>query len=249
MLPGSRSVPGASCGVCSADWQRQTRLTPRNADDLTNTTSTLRLPCFAARGPVVSDLFLTIVAMAVFLVVFQRRRERIVAFATAAVSIAITWSRHLPIAAEYGASLEIAHHFLQAAFLAFAVAVILRNIFEAETISRDDVLGTVCGYLLAAGMWSSIYVATAILVPGSFAISADLKDVANDQGRAALFNYFSVVTLTTMGYGDITPIRPPANVLAMLEAIFGQFYIAVVVAQLVALRLAQAVTPREPPSH
>jgi hypothetical protein len=65
----------------------------------------------------------------------------------------------------------------------------------------------------------------------------------------ALFSYFSVVTLTTMGYGDITPLRPPADVLAMLEAIFGQFYIAVVVAQMVGLRLAQAVTPGKPPSH
>ena len=53
-----------------------------------------------------------------------------------------------------------------------------------------------------------------------------------------MFNYFSIVTLTTMGYGDITPARAPATVLAMLEAVFGQFYIAVVVAQLVGARMA-----------
>jgi hypothetical protein len=203
----------------------------------------------AARGPVVSDLFLTIVSMAVFAVVFQRRWERIVAFCTAAASIAITWSRHLPIAAEYVTSLEITQRLLLAGFYAFAVALILRNLFRAAAITRDDVLGTLCGYLLAASMWASIYALTAILVPGSFAISPDLNDVASDQGRIALFSYFSVVTLTTMGYGDITPVRPPADVLAMLEAIFGQFYIAVVVAQLVGLRLAQAVMPGEPPSH
>jgi hypothetical protein len=202
-----------------------------------------------ARGPVVSDLFLTIITMAVFAVVFQRRWERIVAFVTAAASISITWFRHLPITAEYGSTLEIAQHLLQAVFYAFAVALILRNIFQAAAITRDDILGTVCGYLLAANVWGSVYIATAILVPGSFAISHDLNDVTSDQGRTALFSYFSVVTLTTMGYGDITPVRPPADVLAMLEAIFGQFYIAVVVAQLVGLRLAQALTSGGPPSH
>jgi hypothetical protein len=201
----------------------------------------------AGRGPVVSDFFLTVVVMAVFAVVFQRRWERIAAFFAAAASIVIIWSRHLPLVAEYRISLEVTHHFLLAGFYAFAVALILRNIFQAAAITRDDVLGAVCGYLLAASAWGSIYAVTAILVPGSFAISPDLNDVGSDQGRIALFSYFSVVTLTTMGYGDITPVRPPADVLAMLEAIFGQFYIAVVVAQLVGLRLAQAITPGKPP--
>jgi hypothetical protein len=61
--------------------------------------------------------------------------------------------------------------------------------------------------------------------------------------RFAVFNYFSLVTLTTMGYGDVTPARAPATMLATLEAVFGQFYIAVLVAQLVGLRLAQALQP------
>ena len=58
-------------------------------------------------------------------------------------------------------------------------------------------------------------------------------------------HYFSVVALTTMGDGDTTPMRAPARALAMLEAVFRQFYIALVVARLVALRMAQAFGPRE----
>jgi hypothetical protein len=202
-------------------------------------------------GPVVSDLVITLIALAVFLVVFQRRWERIVAFAATAAVLALTWSRHLPIAAESETLLQVAQHFLQIVFLGFAVAVILRNIFEATAITGDEVLGTVCGYLLAAIMWANLYAATAILVPGSFTVSTSLRELAGagQHGRTALFNYFSVVTLTTMGYGDITPVRPPATALAMLEAIFGQFYIAVVVAQLVGMRLVQAVTSGEPPSR
>jgi hypothetical protein len=124
--------------------------------------------------------------------------------------------------------------------------VILRNVFAERAITGDAVLGAVCGYLLAAGMWANIYAATEVLAPGSFTMSDELKAQSDWHGRTALFNYFSVVTLTTMGYGDVTPLRPPATAFAMLEAIFGQFYIAIVVAQLVGLRLAHAFAPTEP---
>jgi hypothetical protein len=57
-----------------------------------------------------------------------------------------------------------------------------------------------------------------------------------------LFNYFSVTTLTSLGYSDITPISTLALSLSWMEVAFGQFYIAVVVAQLVGLRLAQVLS-------
>jgi voltage-gated potassium channel len=60
-----------------------------------------------------------------------------------------------------------------------------------------------------------------------------------------LFDYYSLMTLTTMGYGNITPIRPPATSLTWMEAMFGQFYIAVIVAQLVGLKLAEGIKPTE----
>jgi hypothetical protein len=55
------------------------------------------------------------------------------------------------------------------------------------------------------------------------------------------FSYFSVTTLTSLGYGDITPIGTLALSLSWLEVVFGQFYIAVVVAQLVGLKLAESI--------
>jgi hypothetical protein len=202
-----------------------------------------------SRSAVASDFFITVISLTVFLVVFKRGRERTVAFAAAAAALALIWSRYLPIPVESKALLEVANHFLQVAFFGFAVVVILRNMLEAEAITGDDVLGTICGYLLGAAVWANLYAVTAIFVPDSFTVSADLKELSGEHGRTALFNYFSVITLTTVGYGDITPARPPATALAMLEAIFGQFYIAVVVAELVGLRLAQAITPGRQPSR
>ncbi len=201
-------------------------------------------------GPIVSDVLITLMVLAVFLVVFTRWRERAVAFGVAGASIAVNWSHYLLIPDEHQILQAAAHHVLLALFLSFAVAVILRNIFEGTAITGDEVLGAVCGYVLAAGVWANAYALTEILAPGSFSVNPQLaKELPGLEGRHALFNYFSLVTLTTMGYGDVTPVRTPATALATLEAVFGQFYIAVVVAQLVGLRLAKAFEPKEPPSR
>jgi voltage-gated potassium channel len=198
----------------------------------------------AVLGRVASDVSVTLVALTVFLVVFQGWRQRSFALAAVASAMAFRWAHLLPLAREYRFPQALAHHALMVAFLAFAVAVILRNIFASDGITGDEVLGAVSGYLLAAGLWANAYALTEILVPGSFSSSPELQTYFNAHA-GALLNYFSLVTLTTIGYGDITPARTPATVLAALEAVFGQFYIAVVVAQLVGIQLAQALTRRD----
>jgi hypothetical protein len=190
-----------------------------------------------------SDSLALVLALAVVLVVFERRWERVVACLAAVAALVFSFSRYLPIPTSLLETQAVVHHVLMAGFLGFGVAIILRNIFETKAITGDEVLGTVCGYILAAGAWANVYTAIAIVAPDSFSVPDTLKGFSDSAGRRALFNYFSVVTLTTMGYGDITPTRPPATAFAMLEAIFGQFYIAIVVAQLVGLRLAQALAP------
>jgi hypothetical protein len=178
--------------------------------------------------------------LSILLVVFRSRRERIVAAVAAAAAIAVNWAQFVPVADEHRIILAGAHSGLRVLFPSFAVGVILRDILAETVIAADQVLGAVCGYLVAAAAWAHLYVFTEILVPGSFSMSHDLAaGFAGQHEREAIFYYFSLVTLTTMGYGDITPLRPPATVLVTLEAVFGQFYIAVVVAQLVGLRLAR----------
>jgi len=66
-------------------------------------------------------------------------------------------------------------------------------------------------------------------------------------GRIAVLSYVSLSSLTSLGAGVVVPIRPPATILTALEAVFGQFYIAIVVAQLVGARLAQALQRNGPP--
>jgi ion channel len=195
-------------------------------------------------GRVFSDILAGLIMLAVLLVVFEHRRDRIVALAVAIVGISSSLARYLPSAEPYQVLLTIVHYLLLTVFLGYAVAVILGNIFNKSAVGADDVLGAVSGYLIAGAAWSSLYALTDSLAPGSFTLAPAFSALLSDwHGRTAVFNYFSIVTLTTMGYGDITPTRAPATAFAMLEAVFGQFYIAVVVAQLVGARMTSGVRP------
>jgi hypothetical protein len=82
-------------------------------------------------------------------------------------------------------------------------------------------------------------------VPSAFNVNPIIAVQLEDwQLKRSLFDYLSFTTLTSLGYGDITPVGQPAYSLTWLEVLFGQFYMAVVVAQMVGLKLAQAITAR-----
>ena len=88
-----------------------------------------------------------------------------------------------------------------------------------------------CVYLLLGVVWQDFYVLLDIVVPGSFNSSLlTEKD----------FLYFSFITLSTLGYGDITPVIGPARALAYTEALIGQLYLTILVARLVGLYIAYA---------
>jgi voltage-gated potassium channel len=147
-------------------------------------------------------------------------------------------------------ALGVIHHGFLVVFLGFAVAMILRGIFERKEVRVDDVLGTICGYLLAGIVWGNLYLLVEIFWPGSFSMHQEIAgQLASRYTRQALFAGYSFVSLTSLGSGDIMPSSSPATSLTWLEAMFGQFYIAVIVAQLVGLRLAQALQQRDPKSE
>ena len=138
---------------------------------------------------------------------------------------------------------------LMIAFIGLAIAVTLRDILQKRVIGGGDVLGAVSGYLLGGIVWGNLYVVLQLLAPSSFAVQPEIAWQLQERHLLhALFNFFSFATLTSLGYNDITPVTPFANTLTWLEVMFGQFYLAVVVAQLVGMRLAQAMTPGGPES-
>ena len=200
-------------------------------------------------GLIVYDVVLTLALLAVFTVVAKRKQERIVSLTLAVPAIASQWAAY-GLAGNAKYACLVVHHAFLILFFGFAVAVILRGIFEERRVIRvDHVLGTVCGYLLAGAVWGNCFVLAELLIPGSFSVKPEIAgQLADAHSRSFLFNYFSFCTLTGAAYGDVTPIGPAVATLTWLEAMFGQFYIAVVVAQLVGLKLAQVVNQSNPSS-
>lgn len=125
-------------------------------------------------------------------------------------------------------------------FLFSASLLIVKSLFSVPTLKFDSILGAVCGYLFLGLGWAVLYSMIEGLRPGSFEISPKLVtggEVARPLPH--VLTYFSFVTLTTVGYGDISPVSPASRALAWIEAVTGQFYLAVIVAGLVSVLVAK----------
>jgi hypothetical protein len=108
-------------------------------------------------------------------------------------------------------------------------------------VSADSVYGAFCDYLLVGLAFGHLHCLVEVAAPGSYrgagALAAQLQDPARQR---YLLTYFSLTTLTSLGYGDILPASDPSRGLAVVEAVLGQFYVAVLIAELVGKKGAQA---------
>jgi len=184
------------------------------------------------------DFLVAVLVLVTFLVVFENRRQRVIGLLLGAPGLLANWAHNFLDGRALIAS-EVLHEAFMCAFIAFAAATILRGIFQRKSVDSDAVVGAVCGYVLAGGAFGNLYALVELLSPGSFSVGTAIAgQLSNWHTRRFLFGYFSLVTLPSMGYGEVTPIAPVAVSLTWIEAVFGQFYLAVVVAQLVGMRMA-----------
>src|SRR5262249_22884902 len=140
---------------------------------------------------------------------------------------------------------SLVYHANAALFLLFVVASILQIIYRKTKVSRDSLYGAFCGYLLLGLAFGHLHCLEESLNPGAFRGDEDLAPrLANDDTCHAVLTYYSFTTITTLGLGDITPRSPLARDLAWIEAVMGQFYLAVVMAELIGMKVALAVSPR-----
>jgi len=123
-----------------------------------------------------------------------------------------------------------ASYLLLALFYGLLTVTFASQLAQFDKITPGVVYGALCVYLMVGLLWGSLYALLASLSPGSF--SGVLLE-GDHVVYLHVYNYFSMVTLTTLGYGDITPQTPGAAALCQLEAITGQLFIAVVVGWIV----------------
>ena len=122
------------------------------------------------------------------------------------------------------------------------LVVVLGQTLRAGPITLHRILGAIAAYLLLGVLWAYAYALVAHLQSGAFSGPVRLED-----GPRAFF-YFSFLTLTTVGYGDVLPVHPAARSLAMLEAVTGPLYLAILVARLVSLGVASDAEPSAKPT-
>lgn len=161
--------------------------------------------------------------------------QRIYALAFGVPTLLLTGAGHLVSEAASGWT-QFFGQLCGILFLLGTAVLIVRSLFEARTLTSDSIFGAVCGYLFLGLGWAVMYSMIEGFQPGSFQFSPTL--VPEGQSVRAMPDvlvYYSFVTLTTVGYGDISPISPTTRTLAWIEALTGQFYVAVIVAGLVSL--------------
>lgn len=114
-------------------------------------------------------------------------------------------------------------------FFAYIAWIIVSSIFKQKELSADELSGAIVVYLLIGITWALLYSYIELLYPNSFSfVSAD-----DLQAKGSALFYYSFVTLTTLGYGDILPVSQFARMVAYLEAVSGVMYTAILVAGLV----------------
>ena len=190
---------------------------------------------------ILSDTLVVAICLYVLYVVFGKRQQRVIGFMLFG-SVMMASLAHYALGSSFHRGASIWFHCSLIAFLGFAVITILRDLFHKTVIRGDDVFGAICGYILGAMVWANLFALVYIFVPTAFSVnSAIVMQLEDWHLKRSLFDYLSFTTLTSLGYGDITPVGQPVYSLTWLEVLFGQFYMAVVVAQMVGLKLAQAV--------
>ncbi len=128
--------------------------------------------------------------------------------------------------------LSYLHLLILGLYFAWATWLAARQVLFTGPIDGNKIVGAICIYLLIGLIWALAYLGIAQAVPGAFN-GLEQADWYDNFADAA---YYSFVTLTTLGYGDISPVAPVARFLVYMEAVVGVFYMAILVASLIGIR-------------
>ena len=183
------------------------------------------------------DVLMTLVLLSGVAAVAEYRRTAIALAVLAVIAIALRWSEWL-VSADLLPGLQAAAASVALVILAIAVGTI---VFISKRTVHARILGAVVLYLLLGMLWGFMYFGLHTLRPEAFVGSAD------SETGIARWVYFSFVTLTTLGYGDITPVTRAARSLAILEALVGQLYPAIILGRLLSLPPDERASPGSPP--
>ena len=134
---------------------------------------------------------------------------------------------------------------IAAAFLVWVLVVVLREVFRPGTTGRNAIMGALGGFLVILTIFTRVHGLIETVSPGAYRMGGEAASAPAAAAELATFQYFSTVTMTTVGFGDIVPVAIAARLVTGLEAIVGQIYVAVVIAALVGRAARTRASDRE----
>ncbi len=181
---------------------------------------------FSEDCPVFTFLFLLLI---VFTLRIMHLKKTLFLFllGIASVAFALQWlnwgQESVSLEKPFALFVYISYAFL----IGFSILFLIYKMLLEKRISADTVMGGISVYILIGVLWTFLYRLLYLFNTGAFDFGDTVYQIEEN-----LF-YFSFVSLTTLGYGDIVPLSPMARTLSMMEAILGQVYLTVFVAHLV----------------
>lgn len=186
------------------------------------------------------DVMATFLGVAILLVVFDRSALQTVMAVFLLITISIGWERHLHVPSIFDQALRVTQVVASASFYWVVVWAVLRNLFRTPVIGANNVFGAICGYIIMGQGWAYLNVLTYLFAPSTYLVDPKVvAPLAEWHGRTALFAYYSYTQMLTVGYAAVMPLKAPATTLSLFAALFGLFYTAVIVSQLVGMAQTQ----------
>src|SRR5437773_1965328 len=180
-------------------------------------------------GALIVSGLLSLVLLSAVLTVASRHHTLVIALLLAIPAVVGRWINHfqphlIPPAIFLVAGIGL---------VAFVVVNLLRFVLRTPSVDGEVLCASISAYLMLGLIWTMAYWLVEALTPGAFAFNTATGTKETMEGFNAF--YFSFITLSTVGYGDITPVSKVARMLAAMEAMTGLFYVAVLIARLVSL--------------
>jgi len=179
-------------------------------------------------GLILSVLF-SLVLLAAVVAVANRKRTFAIAFLLAIPAITARWLNYFQPRLVHPSVFLVCSLLL----LAFVIGHLLHFVLRAPVVTAEVLCASIAAYLMLGLMWTVAYWFVDQVTPGGAFSFNNQRDVHSINGFTGF--YFSFITLSTVGYGDITPVSQVARLLAAMEAMTGLLYVAVLIARLVSL--------------
>jgi hypothetical protein len=181
---------------------------------------------------VITDTLFSLIIISGVSATFRQSWVFAFAIAMALIALTLTWMQYI----HSYENLTLLVNVFKLIFLFLLLGVLFVQVFQAGPVTAHRIRGAIVIYLLLGVMWCFFYHIAFLIVPQSLHFPHGLN-ISNPYALDRILMYFSFTTLTTTGFGDITPAAPLTRTLAIFEALTGQLYLVITLARLVSLAI------------